>query len=263
MRLLWLRPSERAARGQKKGVSYGNIVPRKVLKEMPPLYVVRRCDGFHGHWRNMTDPLPMWEAHAIYERLTRGGSHGTGTIESEHYDIFAIDRPPQWRCCTPIVRRLHSRDAVAIEAHLLRLNARDRRLRFFQDVPDAQIRSYVRSMDYCNSLILGAVWSDRMIGVAEALLGPSAAPRDVEIAVSVDLDYRGCRLGRYLVGQVVDRATLLGAPRAYVLFLQENRPIQRIVRALGGFLDMENLMGVLRPNEVAIPDTRSVEALKT
>lgn len=228
----------------------------------PLLYVVRRCDCFYRYWHDVTKPVPLNQAHAIHDQLTCGGTCSTTPNDTEYYDIFPIDPLPEWAGPTPlIIRRLHSNDATAFAAHLFGLSPQDRRLRFFQDVTDTQIQAYVYGMDFSNALILGAIRSGRMIGVAEALFNRSATERHVEIAVSVDVDSRGHGLGRYLVGQVINRAGLLGAHKAYLMFLRENRPIQCIVRALGGLPDMENLLAVVRPNAFAAREAQADECL--
>jgi GNAT superfamily N-acetyltransferase len=144
-----------------------------------------------------------------------------------------------------LVRRLFQHDARAIEAHLLGLDADDRRLRFFRAATDTQIRAYVQGIDWDHSLILGAIRADNVVGMAEALLDRSAPPRHAEIAVSVDPAVRGQGLGRFLVAGVIDRAALLGVSRTNLSFLRENRPMQRIIRVLGGHVDMEDLVGMI------------------
>jgi GNAT superfamily N-acetyltransferase len=184
---------------------------------------------------------------AAYERLTHNGTRSTTPDSAEYYDIFAADPLPGWDAPpAPLVRRLHARDAAAIEAHLLGLDDNDRRLRFCGFSTDAQIRAYVQAIEWRPSLLLGAVRADRVVGMAEALFDCSHAPRDAEIAVSVDVELRGRGLGHHLVSQAVARAAALGARHSSFAFLRENRPIQRIVRALGGLLDMEDLVGVVR-----------------
>jgi GNAT superfamily N-acetyltransferase len=210
------------------------------------LFVVRRCDGFYRFWHDIIDPVPMRQAQAVYDRLTRDGTQNTRPDDAEYYEIFAVDPLPGWRDShPPLVRRLHQQDAPAIEAHLLGLDANDRRLRFFREATDTQIRAYVQDIDWDHSLLLGAICADRIVGMAEALFDRSAPPHHAEIAVSVDTDLRGRGLGGFLVAHAVDRAALLGVCQTSLSFLRENRPIQRIVRTLGGCLDMEDLVGVI------------------
>jgi GNAT superfamily N-acetyltransferase len=210
------------------------------------LFVVRRCDGFYRFWHDVTDPIPIWQAHAVYDELTRRGTRNTKPDDADYYEIFAADPLPGW-CDVhpPLVRRLHQQDAPAINAHLLRLNTDDRRLRFFREATDMQIRAYVRDIDWDHSLLLGAICRDRVVGMAEALFGRTFSPHHAEIAVSVDADLRGRGLGGFLVGHAVDRVGLLGVRQTSFSFLRENRSIQRITRTLGGRVDMEDLVGTI------------------
>jgi hypothetical protein len=43
----------------------------------------------------------------------------------------------------------------------------------------------------------------------------------------------------------VEHAAARGAQATCFLFLRENRPVQRLVRSLGGRLDMEALSGII------------------
>jgi ribosomal protein S18 acetylase RimI-like enzyme len=208
------------------------------------LFVVRRCDGFYRFWHDVMAPASLHEAQAVYDRLTRDGTHSTAPDSAEYYDIFATDSLSEWtEGPAPLIRRLHPSDLPAIEMHLLGLDFHDRRLRFFREATDAQVRAYVRDIDWSCSLILGAIRADRVVAMAEALFDCSGAPHHAEIAVSVDHDLRRRGLGGHLIAQAVERVGALGARQTSLSFLRENRPIQRIVRALGGLLDMEDLVG--------------------
>jgi GNAT superfamily N-acetyltransferase len=216
----------------------------------PQLFVVRRCDNFYRFWHDVSDPAPLRDAHAAYDALTGGGTRGTTPADPEYYDIFAADPLPNWQDSPePLIRRLHRHDAPAIKAHLLALNTEDRGLRFFRASTDAQIRDYVARIDWGSSLLVGAIQSDRIVGIAEALFGRPTTHRasndHAEIAVSIDLPLRRKGLGRHLVRQALAYAEMLGARQTSLTFLRENRPIQRIIRALGGSVDMEDLVGVI------------------
>ena len=217
------------------------------------LFVVRRCDGFYRFWHDVTDPAPLREAHAAYDRLTHSETHSTTPDDVEYYDVFAADPLPGWQNePAPLIRRLHPHDAAAIEAHLLGLDLADRRLRFFREATDAHLRAYVRDIDWTHARLFGAIRADRVVGMAEALFDHAAMPRHAEVAVSVDGDARGRGLGRYLTSRAVAYAALLGARQSCFAFLRENRPMQRIIRTLGGLVDMDDLIGVIRTADAAL-----------
>ena len=93
------------------------------------LFVVRRCDGFYRFWHDITDPVTMQQAQAVYHRLTCSDTRNNSPDGAEYYEIFVASPMPGWRDgYPPIVRRLYQQDAQAIEDHLLRLDNHDRRL---------------------------------------------------------------------------------------------------------------------------------------
>lgn len=98
--------------------------------------------------------------------------------------------------------------------------------------------------------MLGAVQADRVVAMAEALFDRSESPRHAEIAVTVDRHLRRRGLGSHLVAQAVERAGALGIRRTNLSFLRENRPIRHIIRALGGQVDMEDLVGAIPTGEL-------------
>lgn len=217
-----------------------------------PLYLVRRCDGFYRYWHDVTDPAPLSDAYASYHQLTGGGVHSTCPDHAEYYDIFPAGGFSGWQDGSlPLVRRLHRRDAPAVEAHLKSLGPSGRRLRFFREASDGQIVDYVKRLSWSRSVLVGAILDDRLIGLAEAVFDREELPRRAEIAVSVERAYRRRGLGRHLVSQVVDHAELLGAPQPHLVFLQENGPLRQIVHALGGLIEpqreagSDELVGVL------------------
>jgi GNAT superfamily N-acetyltransferase len=188
----------------------------------------------------------MRKARSVHDLLARGDISNLALDHTECCKAFAVEPLPRWRNTQPpLLRRLFPRDESAIEAHLLGLDVDDRRLRFFREATDAQIRTYVRGIDWDHTLVLGAICSGRVGGIVEALFDRSVPPRYVEVAVSVDADLRGQGLGRFLVAHAVDGAGLLGVSPTSLSFLRENRPVQRIVRSLGGHLDMEDLVGLI------------------
>ncbi len=131
---------------------------------------------------------------AAYDLLTGAGAHSVAPEDVQYYDIFAVASLPRWQDeSAPLVRRLHRRDMPAIEAHLLRLDRDDRRLRFFREATDAQILAYLGGFDWNGSLLLGAIRDDRVVGLAEALFDGSGPSHQVEVAVSVDIEFRGPR----------------------------------------------------------------------
>ena len=100
-----------------------------------------------------------------------------------------------------------------------------------------QMTSVGRRIDPGRAVLMGAVDgpSGRLVGLAEAQ--PTAAPRRVEMAVSVHAPHRRHGLGRRLVAAAVAAAFERGAEAAAFLFAPGNRPIAGLVRALGARID--------------------------
>ncbi len=206
----------------------------------PNLYVVRRCVGFYRFWVDVTEPAPIAQAKAAFDQWTSGGEHSVSPDEAEYFDICPAAPPPGWDSgSAPLIRRLRRHDEALIEAHFLALDRDDRRLRFCREIGDAQIRAYVRNINWDQSFILGAFEEDQLIGVAEAMFDRAPAPREAEIAVTISKPLRSRGLGRHLVDLAVDHVSARGVMRTSLFFLRENRFIQRIVRSLGGVFDAD------------------------
>lgn len=209
-------------------------------------FVIRRCDAFYRFWYDVSGQLSFVQAQEIYDRLTSRGTRCSTPDDIDYYDIFPANPLPEWPDTgRPLIRRLCSHDRKAIEAHLLGLNEADRRLRFFNAASDDQIRGYVRNIDWHCSVLLGAVFCDAVVGMSEALFDGRGPVRHAEIAVSVDRLLRRRGLGCFLVRHVIGRAALHGVDQTSLRFLRENQPIPRMVRRLGGTVDMEDLVGVV------------------
>ncbi len=209
-------------------------------------FVVRRCESFHRFWHDVSDHVSLPQAQEIYDRLTYHGTRNNAPGDIVYYDIFPADPLPEWPDARrPLIRQLRSHDVQAIEAHLLNLNHADRRLRFFNMASDDQIRAYVKNIDWHCSLLLGAVFADIIVGMSEAVFDRGIPARHAEIAVSVDWALRGRGLGCFLVRHVIRRAARRGVRQTNLCFLRENQPIQRIIRRLGGTLDMQDLVGLI------------------
>ena len=226
----------------------------------PQLLVVRRCDRLYRHRHEVVDITSTHKVHKIHDRLAGRDTPSTAPDNAECRDISQTSSQLRWQDASPpLIRRLHQQDAAAIETHLLGLNSKDRRLRFFWKAADPQILAYVRRIRWERSLLLGAIRDDRVVGLAEAVFDGSAPSGRAEIAVSVDPEFRRRGLGRHLVGCAIDRAKLLGAQHAHLMFLQENLPLQQIVHSFGGLIDREDpddateLVGMIRTDHFSYP----------
>jgi GNAT superfamily N-acetyltransferase len=135
------------------------------------------------------------------------------------------------------IRPLGRGDLPEVERHLLAFGPADRHARFGSALGDVAVAAYARRIDPGRAVLMGAVDgpSGRLVGLAEAQ--PTAAPRRVEVAVSVHAPHRRRGLGRRLAGAAVAAAFGRGAEAAEFLFAPGNRPIAGLVRALGARVD--------------------------
>ncbi len=135
-----------------------------------------------------------------------------------------------------VVRRLGGGDRDRLAAHLLRLGAEDRRLRFGGHAGDARVRAYAARLEPRGCVVLGWFAAGELRGVGELKPIEGAWPRAAELAVSVEAPFRGRGLGAELCRRLVVRARNRFITRLYMLCLPDNRPVQRIARGLGGAL---------------------------
>jgi ribosomal protein S18 acetylase RimI-like enzyme len=131
------------------------------------------------------------------------------------------------------VRRLDVNDLRSVERHLLELGPTDRHARFLGNPADAKIVAYVRGIDPSCTILIGAFdQSGRMVGLAEA--HPTGTPHTVEIAVSIDPNFRRRGLGQRLVARALALAFAHGTQSAEFIFAPTNRALEGLVHALGG-----------------------------
>ena len=147
----------------------------------------------------------------------------------------AADRAPD--LAGGVVRRLVGADRDRLQAHLLRLDAGDRRLRFGGHASDERVRAYCAGLDWSRSVVLGHLVAGELRAAGELrLIDGTRRPRAAEIAVSVEAPFRGRGLGTELCRRLVVRARNRFVGKVHMLCLLDNRHVQRIARGLGGAL---------------------------
>jgi len=115
-----------------------------------------------------------------------------------------------------------------LEAHLLRLDAEARQMRFFSPIGDRGIRALVAGW---SPLALVVHEPDGEIrGCAEIL--PGAAPGSAEVAVEVERAWQGRGIGARLTEAAMCEAARRGLSDVRLMCLRQNTPMLRIARAL-------------------------------
>lgn len=128
-----------------------------------------------------------------------------------------------------LIRKLIAAEAALVEAHLLRLDSEDRRLRFFGAINDDAIRGYCRRKERERAVLLGAFIDGALRGAAELVVSAQRWPVGAEIALSVDKPFQGRGVGDALL-----RAALLMArnrliPVVHIVCLAEHRRMRRLI----------------------------------
>lgn len=125
-------------------------------------------------------------------------------------------------------------------AHLLRLDAESRRLRFGMGATDAFVADYAQRVNDMKSVVFGYVVDGEIRGAAELRpFGPTLRG-EAEAAFSVEKPYQNTGIGSELMGRVIRTARNRGIHRLYINCLTENRRMQRIARKYEAVLHFED-----------------------
>jgi len=129
-----------------------------------------------------------------------------------------------------LVRELSRLERDALQHHLLRLDAEDRRLRFGVPLPDAAVRAYAARVDFERDGVFG-VSNDalELVGAAHLARGHGHA----ELGVSVLPAYRGRGIGGALLERAHLHARNWGARALFMHCLTENEAMMRLARRQG------------------------------
>jgi predicted acetyltransferase len=140
---------------------------------------------------------------------------------------------------------LHPYNLPDIQKHLLSLNAQDRYLRFGYAANDAQITSYVQSLNFKRDDIYGIFNRDLQIlamahlaiygNEKEDALGQISA----EFGVSVHASARGRGYGHQLFKRALMHARNANASTILIHALSENAPMLKIARKAGAKLERD------------------------
>lgn len=128
-----------------------------------------------------------------------------------------------------------------ILAHLLKLDERDRYLRFGYMASDAHVQRYVEHLDFVRDQVYG-IYDHDLTLVAMAHLAYSEDPQHRECAefgVSVHESERGKGYGRQLFDHAVLHCRNRGVYLLFIHALSENKPMLKIARNAGALVERE------------------------
>ncbi len=129
------------------------------------------------------------------------------------------------------MRILREYEIPRYREHLLRLDAKDRRMRFGCTVEDAGIEAHLQHLREGNDRILALLdeFGRIVAAVHIARLGAAAA----ELALSVDRSWRNRGVGRAMFEHALSWLRCRGVRRVLLVFLAENRAMRMLARAFG------------------------------
>lgn len=125
---------------------------------------------------------------------------------------------------------LETTDRLRVEAHLLRLSAEDRSLRFAAGVvTDDAIRRYVAAIAFNRQVVLGFVsLRGQVFGLAHGCPFMQAGRQHLEVAFSVDASWRGRGLGRRLMNAMLEHTAAAGGATVVGRCAARNRSMCRV-----------------------------------
>lgn len=130
----------------------------------------------------------------------------------------------------PVFRKLTVADSQLVEAHMLRLDPENRRLRFCAPAGDAFIRKFCSHRDWPASMLVGAFVDGTLRGVGELVRLKYVPQQTGEVALSVEAPYQNAGIGSELLRRLLTLARNRCINRLYMLCISENTKMQAIAR---------------------------------
>lgn len=131
------------------------------------------------------------------------------------------------------IRRLAPDEAPMLAAHLLRLDADDRRKRFGRPVADARIENYVAGIDWTRAGVIG-FFADGAVRASAQVAWPLLSWLDgAEVGLTVEAPYRNNGLGGELMRRAITMARNLGLDELRLFALADNEPVKHLARKAG------------------------------
>ena len=147
------------------------------------------------------------------------------------------------------IRRLHPPETAILSAHLKRLDAETRRLRFGNPVNDAFLDGYGKLALGGEAVVSGCFSKGTLRGLAE-LRFLDDRHCEAEGAFSLERAFQGFGLGEALFARTIAMARNRGVRRLYLTCLCENRRMQRIAHRHGAelsFAEGDVMADIRRP----------------
>ncbi|MBK0401259.1 GNAT family N-acetyltransferase [Limibaculum sp. M0105] len=154
--------------------------------------------------------------------------------------VLAGDRARQPR--TPDrkvdIRRLGPGDMASLEAHLLRLEGHDRRMRFCGDLGDEAVRRHCALIDWPNTQVLGCEVDGVLRGAVELSIHPRPYSSEAELAMSLEREFQGQGLGALLMRKALVLARNRYVSSVFMTCMVGNRRMQKLAAKFGAILSI-------------------------
>ena len=137
------------------------------------------------------------------------------------------------------IHRLYDSDIEDVKAHFMRLDMKNRRLRFGNPVNDGFLEQYAETILKSVSLVQGAYVDGVLRGVGEIRGLPTNWTKSAEAALSVEEDWQNMGIGGALLKRLVATAQNRGISQIYMMCLKENTKMQHLATKHEAILDYD------------------------
>ncbi len=129
-----------------------------------------------------------------------------------------------------VIRKVRASEVECARAHLLRLGAEARRLRFGHDVGDDYVANYALSVVAPGNLAFGYFRDCGMHALAELRQPAGKWGTAAEAAFSVEREFANRGLATLMMGRIICAARNRGLRRLYLYCLADNARMQAIAK---------------------------------
>lgn len=149
----------------------------------------------------------------------------------------------------PALRKLRPADQDDVEAHLLRLGAADRQMRFCGSVSDRSIIAYCEQINWSETIVLGCMIDGQLRGMAELIPEREHVATAAELAITVEQPFQDQGIGTELLRKMLTIARNRAIGKVYMICLIDNRRMQHVAEKLAANLvvDVDEVEGFIRP----------------
>ena len=139
----------------------------------------------------------------------------------------------------PAFRKLLPAELSRYPDHLLRLDQDDRYARFTGGVSSSVIARHGAGIDWTRTILVGAFARGTLRAAVELCTDRLFWPDEAELAISVERELQGRRVGSALMRRALTIARNRGIRRVHMLCLAGNLRMRALARSFGGRLELD------------------------